>query len=164
MLRLTPPRRLARATFAVAVLVLAVAAASPVSAADFYDPVGTHDKATCSTLAGWAKDGDTTLPTSVHVYKGAPFPFGSFVTATTANLFRADLPFVDKNHGFSIATPSAFFTGCPVKVYIHAIDIDTAGNPVSGGNNLLLNQTGKTIRCGPINPDCFPGPGGPIDP
>jgi len=157
-------RRLSSTAAAVAVLALA-AAPAPASAADFFDPVGTHDVASCSTLAGWAKDGDTTLPTSVHIYLGAPFPFGTFVTATTANLFRPDLPFADKNHGFSIATPSAFFTGCPEKVYIHAIDIDTSGAPVPGGNNALLNLTGKTIICGTPNPSCFePPPKPPFDP
>lgn len=144
---------------AVALLVYAVAA--PAHAADFFDPVGTHDRADCSILAGWAKDGDTTLPIQVHVYRGAPFPSGTFVTAVVANLFRGDLPFADKNHGFRISTPSAFFTGCPEKVYIHAIDVDTNGNPVPGGNNKLLNLTGKTILCGPIDPDCFPRPGKP---
>ena len=139
-----------------AVALLLCAVATPLHAADFFDPVGTHDLASCSTLAGWAKDGDTTLPIQVHVYKDAPFPSGTFVTAVVANLFRSDLPFADKNHGFSIATPSAFFTGCPVRVYIHAIDVDTNGNPVPGGNNVLLNLTGKSIRCGPINPECFP--------
>lgn len=124
------------------------------SAYDFFDPVGTHDVANCSVLAGWAKDGDTTAATQVHVYKGAPAPHGQIVTHAWADLFRPGLPFADKHHGFNIPTPNAFKTGCPEKVYIHAIDLDTSGNFVPGGNNRLLNLTGKTVVCGP------PPPGG----
>ena len=137
---------------------LLLSVVTPAGAADFFDPVGTHDVGTCTTQAGWAKDGDTTLPIQVHFYKGAPFPYGTYVTAVVANLFRADLPFAVKNHGFSIATPAAYKTGCPEKVYIHAIDADTNGNIVWGGNNLLLNLTGKTVRCGPFNPECLEDP------
>ena len=125
---------------------------APRGGADYFDPVGTHDVASCSKLAGWAKDGDTTSAIQVHVYKGAPFPFGQIVTHVVANKYRGDLPFTDKNHGFDIPTPAAFKTGCPEKVYIHAIDVDTNGAPVPGGNNRLLNLTGKTVRCGPFPP------------
>lgn len=126
-------------------------------AADFFDPVGTHDLADCSTIAGWAKDGDTTLPVQVHIYKGGPFPSGQIVTHVVADKFRSGLPFADKNHGFSISTPAAFKTGCPEEVWIHAIDVDTNGNIVSsGGNNKLLNLTGKTVLCGLPDPSCFP--------
>ena len=127
-------------------------------AGDYFDPVGTHDRADCSKLAGWAKDGDTTLPIQVHFYKGAPFPFGTYVTAVVANLYRGDLPFADKNHGFNINTPAAYKTGCPEKVYIHGIDVDTNGNIVPGGNNKLLNSTGKTVVCGQPDPSCFDMP------
>ncbi|MEM7157902.1 MAG: hypothetical protein AAF799_33990 [Myxococcota bacterium] len=124
------------------------------SSNDYFDPVGNHDVATCSTLAGWAKDGDTTAATQVHIYKGAPYPAGQIVTHVWADRFRGDLPFADKNHGFHIATPNAFKTGCPERVYIHAIDLDASGNFVPGGNNRLLNSTGRTVVCGP------PPPGG----
>lgn len=150
-------------TFAIALVMLVAFAGSALAANDYFDPVGTHDRADCSKLEGWAKDGDTTLPIQVHFYKGAPFPFGTYVTAVVANLYRSDLPFADKNHGFSINTPAAYKTGCPEKVYIHGIDVDANGNNVPGGNNDLLGSTGKTVRCG-FNPDCYEGPGGPIDP
>ncbi len=132
------------------------------SANDYFDPVGNHDVANCSKLAGWAKDGDTTAATQVHIYKGAPFPYGQIVTHVWANKYRGDLPFADKNHGFDISTPAAFKTGCPEKVYIHALDLDAAGNFVPGGNNKLLNSTGKTVTCGPPPPGgCgFGGDGG----
>jgi len=139
-------------------LLLLVGAGSAQAASDYFDPVGTDDRADCTLLAGWAKDGDTTLPIQVHVYKGGPYPYGTYVTAVVANKYRGDLPFADKNHGYSIATPAAFFTGCPETVYVHAIDVDTNGNIVPGGNNPLLNLTGRTIRCGTPDPSCFPKP------
>ena len=120
---------------------------------DYNDPVGTHDLANCSTIAGWARDGDTTAATQVHIYKDAPAPNGEIVTHVIANLYRGDLPFADKNHGFSIATPAAFKTGCPETIYIHAIDLDAYGNIVPGGNNKLLGSTGKTVTCGPRPPE-----------
>jgi hypothetical protein len=130
-------------------------------AQDYFDPVGSDGRADCTRLAGWAKDGDTTLPIQVHVYKGGPFPYGIYVTAVVADLYRSDLPFADKNHGYSIPTPSAFFTGCPETVYVHAIDVDVNGNIVPGGNNILLNNTGKTVSCGTPDPSCFSNPGPP---
>lgn len=133
------------------------------SSNDYFDPVGTHDVANCTKLAGWAKDGDSTEPTQVHIYKGAPYPHGQIVTHVWADRYRGDLPWTDKNHGFQISTPAAFKTGCPERVYIHAIDLDASGNFVPGGNNRLLNSTGKTVVCGPPPPGgCdFPGPDGP---
>lgn len=137
-------------------LILATAAANA-QPYDFYDPVGTDDRADCSYLAGWAKDGDTTLPIQVHVYKGGPsWGGGTYVTAVVANLYRSGLPFTDKNHGYRIPTPSAFFTGCPETVYVHAIDVFTDGTIVPGGTNPLLSNTGKTITCGTPDPSCFP--------
>ncbi len=134
------------------------------SANDYFDPVGNHDVASCSKLAGWAKDGDSTAATQVHIYKGAPFPYGQIVTHVWANKFRGDLPWTDKNHGFDISTPAAFKTGCPERVYIHALDLDASGNFVPGGNNKLLNSTGKTVTCGtppPYGCGPFGGDDGP---
>lgn len=134
-------------------------------AADFYDPVGTDDRADCSRLAGWAKDGDTTAPILVAIYKDAPYPSGSFVGYVTADKYRADLPFTDKNHGYDMPTPSAFFTGCPTRAYLYAIDSDENGNPVfpaSNRNNKLLNNTGKLMTCGTPNPACAPQPDKPV--
>lgn len=126
---------------------------------DYFDPVGNHEVANCSTISGWAKDGDSADATQVHIYKGAPYPYGQIVTHVWADDYRGDLPWVDKNHGFSISTPNAFKTGCPETVYIHALDLDASGNFVPGGNNLLLSNTGKSVTCGPPPPGgCYDGP------
>ena len=146
-----------RVAFLCAVAFVLVAGAAHAQPYDFYDPIGNDDLADCSFLAGWAKDGDTTLPIQVHIYKGGPsWGGGTYVTAVVANKYRSDLPFTDKNHGYRIPTPSAFFTGCPETVYVHGIDVYTNGNIVPGGTNPLLGNTGKTVLCGTQDPSCFP--------
>lgn len=122
------------------------------SGSNYFTPVGSHDSFNCTTTAGWVKDGDTTAPTYVTIYRDAPFPYGEWVATVQANQYRADLPFADKNHGFSIATPAEFKTGSPETMYIHGINIDTDGNWVLGATNPLLNQNGRTHCCGP---GCF---------
>jgi len=140
------------------VVLAATAQVANAQAYDFFDPVGTDDRADCTRLGGWTKDGDTTLPIQVAIYKGAPYPSGTLVTYALADKYRGDLPFADKNHGYSIPTPSAFFTGCPERVYVYGLDVYTDGTRVPGGHNTLLNLTGKTIRCGTPDPSCFPKP------
>lgn len=58
---------------------------------------------TC-TAAGWSRDPNNTGATWVDFYANAPFgqPGSIYVGGTIANLFRGDLPFADKNHGFVI--------------------------------------------------------------
>ena len=133
----------------------------PSAAANYFVPTGTHDLANCSLLTGWAKDGDTTAPTWVTVYRGAAYEDGGvYVTTAYADIYRSDLPFSDKYHGFSIATPAAFKTGLPEEVYIHAINIDVNGDwGAPGVTNPLLNSTGKTICCNANGTTCSgPGP------
>ncbi|MFV8752527.1 hypothetical protein ACNOYE_18425 [Nannocystaceae bacterium ST9] len=122
---------------------------NPYSGNNYFVPVGTHDLANCDLLEGWVKDGDTTSPTWVTIYKGAPFPYGVYVATAYANVYRGDLPFTDKNHGFSLATPAAFKTGNWETVYIHGINVDAGGAwAPPGAQNPLLNLTGKSICCG----------------
>jgi hypothetical protein len=119
----------------------------PTFAGNYFTPVGTHDATSCLNTAGWAKDGDSTAATYVHIYKDAAFPYGTYVTSVLANAYRADLPFADKNHGFSLSTPAAFKTGAPETMFIHAINIDTDGNEVIGATHPLLSNTERTICC-----------------
>ncbi len=111
----------------------------------FHMAQGTLDVANCNTIAGWARDADTSQPIWVHIYKGAPYPQGTFVTAVEANLLRSDLPFRDQKHGFSISTPTVFKTGQPEQIYVYAIGINGNGDP-SGGNP-LLNGVPKMVTC-----------------
>lgn len=111
-------------------------------------PTGTLDQANCSTIAGWARDADTSVPLQIHLYKNGPFgQGGTFVGSYTANLLRTDLPFRDQKHGFSIPTPAAFKTGQPVTVYAYALNVDWNGNP--NGTNPQLNLSPKTVNCAP---------------
>jgi hypothetical protein len=134
-------------------------ASDPSAAANYFVPAGTHDSADCNVLTGWAKDGDTTAPTWVAVYRGAAFENGgNYVTTAYANIYRSDLPFADKNHGFSIATPALFKNGTNQHVYIHAINIDVNGDwGIPGVHNPLLSSTNKIICCNPNGTVCEPG-------
>jgi hypothetical protein len=135
------------------------------SGTNYYTPVGYHDTFNCNTVAGWVKDGDSTAPTHVTIHRGAPWPNGLAVTTVLANLYRGDLPFADKNHGFSFATPAAFKTGQPETIYIHGINIDAAGNWDTSANSPLLNPVGRTICCGEACSSGGDGGGpGPKDP
>ncbi|NVB36215.1 hypothetical protein G6O69_36655 [Pseudenhygromyxa sp. WMMC2535] len=119
-------------------------------AANYYIPVGTHDVANCDTIAGWVKDGDTTAPTWVTIHRDAAWPNGQEVAVVQANLYRADLDFADKNHGFSIPTPASLKTGLPVRLYIHGINVDANGDWDVNALSPLLSQTGKEICCGDL--------------
>ncbi len=108
-----------------------------------YKPTrGSLDFVDCSRLGGWARDPNFPGEAiSVHVYKGASAgQGGQFVGSEIADLNRADLPFDDKNHGFSIPLPEQFKTGQNEKVYIYAIS-------KQDGNNPLLNNAPQTVNC-----------------
>lgn len=136
---------------------------APVSAAaNYYEPIGTLDRADCSKIAGWVKDGDTTAPTWASI-RTAPWPGGSEVATPFANLYRDGLPFADKNHGFSIDTPAWLKDGVTRTIYVHGINVDVNGDWDVGANSPLLNGSGKQICCGagcyePPNPSEPPLP------
>ncbi|MCH9681244.1 MAG: hypothetical protein K0V04_07420 [Deltaproteobacteria bacterium] len=124
------------------------------AASNFFVPVGTLDRADCSTIAGWVKDGDTTAPTWASI-RTAPFPNGVQIAVPLANLYRPGLPFADKNHGFSIATPAWLKDGVTRTIYAHGINVDTNGAWDVNANSPLLNLSGKQLCCGN---GCFGGP------
>jgi len=126
------------------------------SAFNFFEPVGTLDQADCSKIAGWVKDGDTTAPTWAAI-RTAPWPGGQAVATPVANLYRAGLPFADKNHGFSINTPAWLKDGNTHTIFVHGINVDTNGNWDVTANSPLLNLSGRQFCCGA---GCFPGDGG----
>ncbi|MEM7349948.1 MAG: hypothetical protein AAF657_04025 [Acidobacteriota bacterium] len=143
------PRKTSKKRRAVAaVILMSLMATAAYASFNYYVPIGTHDRGDCSRTAGWARDADSTVGIQVHVYKGAAFPYGQIVTHIVANKYRGDLPFFDKNHGFDIATPSAFKTGYWERQFIHAINVDTSGN-INGSPNPLLTSTGKWLYCSP---------------
>ncbi|MCP3910590.1 MAG: hypothetical protein GY713_06525 [Actinomycetia bacterium] len=122
------------------------------------DPEGTLDRADCTLFAGWARDPDNTVPLQVRFYKGGPAGGGgTLITTVTADLYRSDLPYADKDHGFSFATPSAFVTGQPETVYAYARDVDSSGGQTGDRWQLVLSP--KTMTCGTPNVP----PGGTLD-
>lgn len=126
--------------------------AEPYSGNNYYVPVGTHDLASCSVIEGWVKDGDTTAATWATIHADGPYPYGTPVATATANIYRGDLPFADKNHGFSIATPNWLKDGQWHTIYVHGINVNAAGQWDVNANSPLLNLTGKNICCnGPCN-------------
>ncbi|MCP4251556.1 MAG: hypothetical protein GY778_31345, partial [bacterium] len=112
-------------------------------------PSGTLDAADCTTIAGWARDPDTSLPTTVEIYKGPIGGGNQPVASEVADAFRSDLPFPDKNHGFSIATPDDFETGNPETVYAYARNLGVNGNLL--GDSVELPEP-ITITCGTTPP------------
>lgn len=104
-------------------------------------PVGSFDSADCSSLSGWAKDPDTTAPISVHFYKDGPAGTGTYLGNATADIYRGDLPYTDKDHGFSLSLPDSLNDGAAHQIYAYAIDD-------AGGINPLLTNSPKTVQCG----------------
>ena len=104
-------------------------------------PEGYLDHADCNTIGGWARDPDTTNAIRVDFYKDAPAGSGTFIGNTFANVYRSDLTFSDKNHGFVFTTPNSLKDGKTHTIYAYAIDSE-------GGTNPLLSDSPKTITCG----------------
>jgi len=108
-------------------------------------PVGSFDSATCDSLSGWTKDPDTASPISVHFYKDGPAGTGTYLGSTLADIYRGDLSYVDKNHGFSFAMPDSLNDGTAHQIYAYGIDSTDGTNP-------LLTNSPKTVQCG-LTPD-----------
>ncbi len=104
-------------------------------------PVGYFESAGCSILTGWTKDPDTTAVIDVHFYADGPAGTGTYVGSTSANIYRSDLAYNDKNHGFSFAFSDSLNDGVEHQIYAYAIDSD-------GGDNPLLTNSPKTVQCG----------------
>jgi hypothetical protein len=92
---------------------------------------------TC-TVAGWARDPQTTDPIQVQIYADGDSTTGNLVTTVTASLLRTDLPYPDQNHGFSQTLPSL------IDGQIHAINAYAVG---IDGTTKVLNGPGKTLQC-----------------
>ncbi len=103
--------------------------------------VGYFDNATCNSFSGWAKDPDTTDPIYIHFYADGPAGTGTFVGAALADVYRGDLPYDDKNHGFSFTLPNFVNDGTEHQIYAYAIDSGCGENP-------LLAHSPKTVQCG----------------
>jgi len=107
-------------------------------------PQGFLDGASCEGIGGWVRFPDDANPVAVRVYADGPAGRGFDLGSVVAGQQRPDLPFRDKNHGFSIAIPDALKDGRSHAIYVYAIDSRT-------GTETLLEGSPKSIRCGGEN-------------
>ncbi len=120
-----------------------VGGATPVPPVTNRPPEGYLGLANCNYIRGWARDPDTTAPIHVHIYADGPAGKGGrFIRAVRADVYRQDLPFPDKRHGFGIRTPDVLKDGRPHQIYVYGID-DSAKGP-----NSLLRMSPKKVQCG----------------
>lgn len=103
-------------------------------------PQGSIDSATCDVISGWARDPDSVLPITIHIYSDGLDP-ANRIAIIPADINRPDLPYEDKNHGFSFLLPDHLKDGWPHTYYIYALDSE-------GGSNPQLSGSPKTITCG----------------
>lgn len=104
-------------------------------------PEGSLDAATCDNFTGWTKDPNTTSSISVHFYADGPAGTGTYLGSTPADIYRSDLSYVDKNHGFSFAFSKSLKDGIEHQIYAYGIDDRGETNP-------LLTNSPKSIKCG----------------
>jgi hypothetical protein len=107
-------------------------------------PVGYLDSAGCDLISGWAQDPDApdrAIP--AHIYFNGPAgAAGAVGYNIEAKNRREDLcaAIGSCDHGFAFPTPRGFLDGQPHEVYVYGID-------VSGGANVLLGSSPKTLQC-----------------
>src|SRR3989338_578230 len=101
-------------------------------------------------VSGWAKDQSTTAAIAVRFYKNAPIGQGTLLTEITADKYRADLPYADKNHGFMYEfspSPTLLDDDQDHKLYAYGY------NPVTQETTAISNiYTPPTIHCKPYIP------------
>jgi hypothetical protein len=110
----------------------------------YQPPQGFFDGASCDGIGGWVRFPDDANAVAVRVYADGPAGRGSDLGSVVAGQQRPDLPFRDKNHGFSIDIPDVLKDGRSHAIYVYAIDSRT-------GTETLLEGSPKSIRCGGEN-------------
>jgi hypothetical protein len=104
-------------------------------------PQGFFDGASCQGIGGWVRFPDDPNAAAVRVYADGPAGRGRDLGTVVADQMRSDLPFRDRNHGFSIAIPETLLDGRSHAIYVYAIDSRS-------GEETLLDGSPKSIRCG----------------
>ena len=103
------------------------------------------------TIAGWSRDPANINSSRVDFYMNAPYGQAGavFVGAVIANLYRGDLPFGDKNHGYSYAFPrllpgggnNPIWDGVNHRIYAYGIKVSSATSTA------MLQGSGANIKC-----------------
>jgi hypothetical protein len=112
-------------------------------------------------VAGWAVDGETDSPVSVHVYVD-----GAFVTAANADKPRSDVsgavPPYGPNHGYDVTVPVARTAGT---VCVYAINSGIPGpNPLLGCRAIEHEPLGSVDLVQRVDPTHLRVQGWAIDP
>ena len=120
-----------------------VVASFPARANNTNKITGYHDGTTCEETWGWVRNESSSKPLNVGFWLDYPAEsvLAKKIGETKANLFRPDLPFSDKNHGFKWFLPEEFKdTGRTIYVYT----LNSEGKPEK-----LLNFSNKNTTCNP---------------
>jgi len=116
---------------------------APPPPANNFLPRGSLDAATCDFIAGWADDRDNlSRPIYVHLYANGVFQPPQIL----ANSNRADVG----DHAFHVPTPDSLKDGTDKVIRVYGINIRADG--VTGGTNVELPGSPKTINCPPPPP------------
>ena len=113
--------------------------------------IGYHDTTSCEAIKGWAREVNPQTmdneeepqePLTVEFYLDYPFdnPMTIKLGEVLADHVRADLPFKDKNHGFSFVVPEN------AKDQFHWI---YSAIKTDKDHRASLKRTGQSIYCGP---------------
>ena len=124
----------------VRVLPLAVAILLCAPTAFAAAPSGNLDAAQWDKIGGWARDPDHTGPIAVHIYID-----GNLAHAMLANGGRPDLPFADKDHGFTWVPP--LLGPGAHQVVVYAIGVDGNGTPNSENPSLPNSPKSISAAC-----------------
>ena len=103
-------------------------------------PTGFLDSVNCNQFTGWAKDPNTIGSISVHFYIDGEAGTGTYIGGVTANQHRGDLPFDDKNHGFTFRTPASIKDGHQHHIYAYGIDEQNQVNSLLNNSPLTINH------------------------
>ena len=107
---------------------------------DNQPPTGFLDSVNCNQFTGWAKDPNTIGSISVHFYIDGEAGTGTYIGGVTANQHRGDLPFDDKNHGFTFRTPASIKDGHQHHIYAYGIDEQNQVNSLLNNSPLTINH------------------------
>lgn len=114
-------------------------------------PSGSLDPSSCSTLVGWALDGDS-LGSAVRV---DAYVQGIGIASGATNVPRPDITrifYAPGNHGYSIKIPSRWLDGKPHNADIYGININSKG--ALAGENAKIGH--REFACDAAGKDHMP--------
>jgi hypothetical protein len=125
---------------------------SSAPAQNTHPPTGGLDPSSCSTLAGWALDGDN-LGAAVRV---DAYVQGIGIASGATSINRPDITrifYAAGNHGYNITIPAKWLDGKPHGADIYAINLDSKGK-TGGDNNTKIGH--REFACDASGKDKMP--------